>query len=78
LTFLATLWYAGAVVLQIGYDGQTPNDCQLLAKMMMVDIEQSYNDTTMIDDLAASMFPTNQFVATCETEIIETDQRYAK
>jgi hypothetical protein len=45
---------------------------------MMVDIEQSYNDPTMIDDLATSMFPTNQFVATCETEILETDQRYAK
>jgi hypothetical protein len=78
LTYLATLWYAGAVVLQIGYEGQTLNDCEVLTKIMMVDIEQSYNDPTMIDDLATSMFPTNQFVATCETEILETDQRYAK
>jgi hypothetical protein len=76
MTYWATLWYAGAVVMQLGFEGQTLNDCEMLTSMMKIDIEQSYADPKKLDELARSMFPTNQFEATCETEILVIDERY--
>jgi hypothetical protein len=78
MTYWATLWYAGVVVLQIGYEGQTLNDCELLARVMRADIDQSYADPTKIDELSRSMFPTNQFDISCETEVFSTDSEYTK
>ena len=76
MTHWATLWYAGAVVMQMGFEGQTLNDCEMLTAMMKQDIELSYADPEKLDDLAQSMFPTNQFSVTCETEILVIDERY--
>ena len=76
MTYWATLWYAGAVVMQLGFEGQTLNDCEMLTSMMKIDIEQSYADPKKLDELARSMFPTNQFETTCETEILVIDERY--
>lgn len=76
MTYWATLWYAGAVVMQMGFEGQTLNDCKMLTSMMKQDIELSYADPEKLDDLVVSMFPTNQFSVTCETEILVIDERY--
>ena len=78
MTYWATLWYAGAVVMQMGYEGQTLNDCEMLTKMMTSDIEASYSDPSKIDELEKSMFPTNQFKATCETEKLVTNEKYVE
>ena len=78
MTYWATLWYAGAVVMQIGYEGQTLSDCEALTRTMMIDITASYSDSTKIDALSQSMFPTNQFDTSCETEKLPIDERYAE
>ena len=78
MTYWATLWYAGAVVLQLGSEGQTLNDCEMLTKMMMIDIEATYSDPEKSKELATTMFPNNQFKTTCETEQLPTDEKYAK
>jgi len=78
LTYWATLWYAGAVVLQLGYEGQTLNDCEVLTQAMLIDIERSYSDPAKIDDLMLSLFPTNEFSVTCEEQMLEIDERYAE
>jgi hypothetical protein len=78
LTYWATLWYAGAVVLQLGYEGQTQYECEVLAEAMRIDIERSYADPAKIDDLALSLFPTNEFSVTCEEQMLEIDERYAE
>lgn len=78
MTYWATLWYAGAVVVQIGSEGQSLNDCRLLQTTMTIDIIQSYKDPEKIDKLKKSMFPTNEFKVTCETEILVTDEKYKK
>jgi len=78
LTYWATLWYADAVVLQLGYEGQTLNDCEVLVQAMRIDIERSYADPSKIDDLVLSLFPTNQFSVTCEEQILEIDERYVE
>jgi hypothetical protein len=78
MTYWASLWYAGAVVLQLGYEGQTLNDCELLTRMMREDIEESYADPSKIEELSQSPFPTNQFTVSCETEVLPTAKAYAK
>ena len=78
MTYWATLYYAGAVVLQIGFEGQNFDECNLLAEVMRSDIERSYSDLTKIDELTLSMFPTNQFSVTCEDQILQLDERYTK
>ena len=78
MTYWATLWYAGAVVIQIGNEGQSLNDCEVIQQMMLTDIAQSYADPENIDELTLSMFPTNQFKTTCETEQMLPDEKYAK
>lgn len=78
MTYWATLYYAGAVVLQLGFEGQTLDECNLLADAIRSDIERSYSDPTKIDELTLSMFPTNQFSVTCEDQILQLDERYTK
>lgn len=78
MTYWATLWYAGAVVLQLGSEGQTLNDCEMLTKLMISDIERSYADPVLKAQLDLSMFPTDEFSATCETEKLATDEKYAQ
>lgn len=78
MTYWATLWYAGAVVLQLGNEGQTLNDCEMLTKLMISDIQQSYADPMLKTQLDLTMFPTNEFTVTCETEVLVIDEKYAK
>jgi hypothetical protein len=78
MTYWATLWYAGAVVLQLGFEGQALHDCRMLIRMMETDIVNSYADPEKLDELSRSMFPTNQFAFSCETEVLDIDERYAK
>jgi hypothetical protein len=78
MTYWATLWYAGLVIFQLGNEGQTLNDCEVLVKMMITDIEQSYSNPALKSQLNLTMFPENKFTATCETEVMITDVKYAK
>ena len=76
MTYWATLYYAGAVVLQIGYEGQTLNDCNMLGQVMMYDIATAYMDPALEAELAESVFPTDKFSFACETERLPIDERY--
>jgi hypothetical protein len=78
MTYWATLWYAGAVVFQLGYEGQILNDCEMLRKMLDTDIQATYSDPEKSKELSTTMFPTNQFKTTCETEQMLPDEKYAK
>lgn len=78
LTFWATLWYAGAVVVTIGYEGQTLEQCEIITETMITNIETAYADEEAMEIIATSMFPTNQFDATCETELLPIDEEYAE
>lgn len=78
MTHWATLWYAGAVVMQMGYEGQTLTECESLIRAMQEDIERTYQDQTMTDEISQSMFPTNQFTVSCETESLPIDEKYTQ
>ena len=78
MTYWATLWYAGAVVLQIAYEGQTLGECEAITNVMISDIQASYADPAKIEELSKSMFPTNQFEVSCETEQLPIDEAYAE
>jgi hypothetical protein len=78
MTYWATLWYAGSVVITLGTEGQTLNDCNMLGQVMMYDIATAYIDPAKSAELAASVFPTDQFSFTCETERLPIDERYMK
>lgn len=76
MTFWATLWYVGAVVVTMGHEGQTLSECRVLTQVMMMDVQNAYADQATMNNLATSMFPTNQFTATCETERLPIDEEY--
>lgn len=76
MTYWATLWYAGAVVVQLGYEGQNQNDCDVLKTMMLTDLEQTYADPSKLDESVASLFPTNEFTVSCETTVLPIDEKY--
>ena len=76
MTYWATLWYAGSVVITLGSEGQTLNDCNLLGRVMMLDIATAYADPAKQAELEASVFPTDQFSFTCETERLPIDAEY--
>lgn len=77
MTYWATLWYAGSVVITLGSLGQTLNDCNQLGQTMMLDIAAAYVDPARAAELEASVFPTaDLFGFTCETERLPTDARY--
>jgi hypothetical protein len=78
MTYWATLWYAGAVVFSIGYEGQTLQECVELSKVMMTDINESYLDEEKSLELEALMFPTNKFYTSCQTDFLESDEKYAE
>jgi hypothetical protein len=76
MTYWATLWYAGSVVITLGSEGQTLNDCNMLGQVMMYDIAAAYMEPAKSAELTDSVFPTDQFSFTCETERLPTDERY--
>jgi hypothetical protein len=76
MTYWATLWYASSVVLSIGYEGQTLEQCQDLSKLMLSDFKIAYVEKKT--ELDKSMFPDNKFKVTCETEMLPIDEKYAE
>lgn len=76
MTYWATLWYAGSVVVTLGTEGQSLNDCNLLGQIMMYDIATAYLDPEREAELATSVFPVDEFSFTCETERLPIDEKY--
>jgi hypothetical protein len=75
MTFWATLYYSGYVVISLGFTGQTLEQCENLTSLMMSDIVIAYEDP--VPELVASPFPTNEFTVECETEQLPIDERYS-
>jgi hypothetical protein len=76
MTYWATLWYAGTVVLTMGAEGQKLNECELMGKTMMEDIRASYEDPAKQQELRDSIFPKNRFTVTCEPKRLPTNEKY--
>lgn len=77
MTYWATLWYAGSVMITLGYEGQSFNDCNMLGRVMMFNITSAYMDPILSDDLAESPFPVvDEFSFSCETELLPINERY--
>jgi hypothetical protein len=76
MTYWATLWYAGSVVITMGHEGQSLNDCNMIGQVMMYDVTSAYMDPAMQEQLADSVFPTDQFSFTCEIERLPIDEEY--
>lgn len=74
MTYWATLWYAGSVVLTLGYEGQTLGECERLSELILDDVVTAYQDDTL--ELELSMFPTNEFSVSCEDKLLPIDERY--
>lgn len=74
--YWATLWYAGAVVISMGGENMSLDECENLTNSMISDINSSYSDEKKVAELKGTMFETNEFSVTCETEYKETDPRY--
>ena len=78
MTYWATLWYAGSVVITMGYEGQTLNECNMLGQVMMYDVTTAYMDPAIQEQLADSVFPTDEFSFSCESERLPVDEKYAQ
>jgi len=76
MTYWMTLWYAGVVVLQLGYDGQTIDDCIFISTLAERDIATAYQNQETMEKLKTSIFPTNEFAVSCETTVIPIDEEY--
>ena len=76
MTYWATLWYSGAVVVQLGYEGHSLNDCEVLKTVMLLDLEQTYSDPSELGQSMTSVFPTNEFTVSCETSVLPIDKKY--
>lgn len=78
MTFWATLWYSGMVVLQISFPGQTQEQCAEIINVMIQDIDSSFANPALESVLDESMFPVNLFSVSCETQKLETHPQYLK
>lgn len=79
MTFWTTLWYAGSVVITMGYEGQTQGECVKLGEVMMADINAAYaNPDVKSKIVETGPFDTNQFKVTCETELLPIDEKFMK
>lgn len=77
MTFWATLWYAGAVVISIGYEGQTLEQCNHFGEMMMYDITTAYADPDILNEIIdIGVFPTDEFSFSCENKFLPVDEKY--
>lgn len=76
--YWATLWYAGAVVISMGGQEMSLDECKDLTQSMITDINNSYLDEEKVAELKGTMFETNEFSVTCETEYKESDPKYKK
>lgn len=78
MTYWATIWYAGSVVLTMGYEGQTLEQCNKLGEVIMHDITTAYDDPKITSVIEESMFPEDKFYFTCEKKMLPTDKKYLK
>lgn len=74
MTYWVTLWYAGAVVMTMGYEGQTLKECEYLRKVVLQDITITYMEEP--ERMATTMFPKHEFKTTCETVQLPIDEKY--
>jgi hypothetical protein len=73
MTYWATLWYAGHVVMTMGFEGMTHDDCELLTSAMIRDINASHVvNKTELEKLGST--DARLWVATCETERLDTEK----
>lgn len=77
MTFWATLWYAGAVVVTLGFEGQTLEQCENLTSIMEDDIASAYNDPSVVETMD-ERFQVDRWSTTCETEMLPIDEKYAQ
>lgn len=79
MTYWATLWYAGSVVLSLGYEGQTLEQCNYIGEQMMYDITTAYEDPNMLSEIVnLGVFPTDEFSFSCENQMLPVDEKYRK
>jgi hypothetical protein len=76
MEYWATIWYAGAVVISMGGSELSYDECKSLTESMISDINASYQDEEKVARLKGTMFETNEFSVSCETEYLESDPRY--
>jgi hypothetical protein len=69
VTFWATVWYAGTVVMVLGYEGQNADQCNTLSQIIENDIAATYENPT--EEVTNSIYPTNEFSVTCEQKILQ-------
>jgi hypothetical protein len=73
MTFWATLYYSGYVVISMGgFDAL--EQCEKQSALMMSDIVIAYADP--VPELVVSPFPTNEFTVECTTERMGINERY--
>lgn len=75
MEIFATLWYAGTVVMVM--ETTSPESCDVIKTMMLEDTTAAYEDNDTERQLMNSMFPTNEWTATCESDRLEIDTRYS-
>ena len=68
ITFWATVWYAGTVVMVLGYEGQSLDQCKTLSTIIKNDIYSTYENPT--EEIINSIYPTNKFAVTCEEKVL--------
>jgi hypothetical protein len=76
MTYWAVVYYAGYVVFSMGFTGQTLDQCHDLSKIIITDINNSYDDQTLTSTISTSMFPTNKFSVQCEDTFKQPDNKY--
>lgn len=71
MTYWATLWYAGQVVMTISFDGMSLEHCNELKQVIMEDIQNGFVEN--IEELEAEGFSDpSLWKATCETKELPT------
>lgn len=78
MTYWATLYYAGSVVISMGYEGQTLDQCNFLGQQMMYDITTAYMDPALEAELTDSVFPTDEFSFVCGTKQLPPAEKFMK
>jgi len=61
----ATIWYAGIVILSMGYQGMTDQECHSLTTVMRNDIHDAYVEN---NNEPINGYEKQYFEVTCENE----------
>lgn len=67
----ATLWYAGAVVFVVGFEGMTLEQCNGIMKVIGQDIYNAYQDPETMSVLQDDGFYYENWKATCEPQRLD-------